>query len=59
MYYNDEQDNRSNLLPLIEFAYNNSEYSATSMSPFFTLCRFYPTIRFEAKDSLYKGGYKL
>jgi len=37
MYYNDEQDNRSNLLPLIEFAYNNSEYSATSMSPFFAL----------------------
>ena len=34
-YCNYEQDNWNDLLPLAEYAYNNSATTATEMSPFF------------------------
>jgi transposase InsO family protein len=34
IFVNDQQDNWASLLPLAEFAYNNSKHSATGMSPF-------------------------
>ena len=35
MYTNYQQDNWSDLLPIAEFAYNNSVHSATQLTPFF------------------------
>jgi len=35
IYYNYQQDNWSELLPLVEFAYNNSLSATTGVSPFF------------------------
>lgn len=34
IFVNDEQDNWTSLLPLAEFAYNNSVHSATNLTPF-------------------------
>jgi hypothetical protein len=34
IFVNDEQDNWASLLPLAEFAYNNSVHSATGLTPF-------------------------
>ena len=34
IFVNNQQDNWASLLLLVEFAYNNSKYSATRMSPF-------------------------
>ena len=36
VYCNYQQDNWSELLPLMEFAYNNTPSTTTSVSPFFT-----------------------
>ena len=36
MYCNYQQDNWANLLPLAEFAYNNTPSAITRVSPFFT-----------------------
>jgi len=36
VYCNYQQDNWSELLPLVEFAYNNAPSATTSVSPFFT-----------------------
>jgi len=36
VYCNYQQDNWSELLPLIEFVYNNAPSATTSVSPFFT-----------------------
>jgi hypothetical protein len=36
LYCNYQQDNWSDLLPIVEFAYNNSPHSTTQVSPFFT-----------------------
>ena len=41
-YCNYEQDNWSDLLPLAEYAYNNSATTATQMSPFFANYGFHP-----------------
>ena len=40
-YCNYEQDNWYDLLPLAEYAYNNSATTATEMSPFYVNYRFY------------------
>ena len=41
-YCNYDQDNRNDLLPLAEYAYNNSATAATQMSPFFANYSFHP-----------------
>ena len=41
-YCNYEQDNWCDLLPLAEYAYNNSATTATQMSPFFANYGFHP-----------------
>ena len=44
VYCNYQQDNWSELLPLVEFAYNNSLSATTSVSPFFVNKRYHPNI---------------
>jgi len=43
-FVNHEQDNWVNLLPMAEFAYNNSVTTATAMSPFYANYGFHPTV---------------
>ena len=42
-FVNHEQDDWVNLLPMAEFAYNNSVTTATGMSPFYANYGFHPT----------------
>jgi hypothetical protein len=42
LYCNYQQDNWSDLLPIAEFAYNNSTHSATQVSPFFANYGYHP-----------------
>ena len=44
IYYNYHQDNWSELLPFMKFAYNNTLSATTGGSPFFTNKRYYPNI---------------
>ena len=44
IYCNYEQDNWSKLLPLAEFAYNNTPSTTTGVSPFFAICGYDPLI---------------
>src|SRR5258706_1558987 len=44
IYCNYEQDNWSKLLPLAEFAYNNTPHATTGVSPFFATCGYDPLI---------------
>ena len=50
IYVNYEQNDRINLLPLAEFAYNNTTQSATGMSPFFANLGFHPQIEVGVKQ---------
>ena len=43
-YVNYNQDNWAKLLPLAEFAYNNSPHSSTKLSPFFANMGFHPNL---------------
>ena len=45
-YVNQQQDNWSSLLPLAEFAYNNSEHEATQKTPFFATFGYHPRADF-------------
>ena len=44
VYCNYQQDNWSELLPLMEFAYNTAPSATTSISPFFTNKRYHLNI---------------
>jgi len=44
VYYNYQQDNWSELLPLMEFAYNNAPSATTGVSPFFANKGYYLNI---------------
>jgi len=44
VYCNYQQDNWSELLPLIEFAYNNAPSATTGVSPFFANKEYHPNI---------------
>jgi hypothetical protein len=44
IYINYQQDDWANLLPLAEFAYNNTAHSATSLTPFFANKGFHPKL---------------
>ena len=43
-YCNYQQDNWSNLLPLVEFAYNNALSTTTGITPFFANKGFHPNL---------------
>ena len=44
VYYNYQQDNWSELLPFMEFAYNNALSATTGVSPFFVNKEYHPNI---------------
>ena len=44
VYCNYQQDNWSELLPLVEFAYNNTPSATTGVSPFFANKRYHPNL---------------
>ena len=46
MFTTKRQDDRSDLLPIAEFAYNNSFHSATRFSPFYATYGYHPTLSF-------------
>jgi len=45
VFINHQQDNWKHLLPLAEFAYNNTQHSATSVTPFFANKGFHPKLK--------------
>jgi hypothetical protein len=52
MFCNYEQDNWRDLLPLAEYAYNNSTTSTTELSPFYANYDFHPeTIWLKQRES--------
>jgi len=52
VYCNYQQDNWSELLPLVEFAYNNAPSATTSVSPFFTNKGYHPNITVHPKHDI-------
>jgi len=44
IYYNYQQDNWSELLPLAEFSYNNAPSATTGVSPFFANKDYHPNL---------------
>ena len=49
VYCNYQQDNWSKLLPLAEFAYNNTPSATTGVSPFFANKEYHPNITVHPK----------
>jgi len=55
-FCNHEQDNWVQLLPLAEFAHNNSIHPSTLMTPFWANYNFHPTMQFKPpKDPSFKS----
>ena len=52
VYCNYQQDNWSKLLPLVEFAYNNTPSTTTGVSPFFTNKGYHPNITVHPKRDI-------
>ena len=52
VYCNYQQDNQSELLSLIEFAYNNTLSTTTSVSLFFTNKKYHPNITVYPKHNI-------
>ena len=52
VYCNYQQDNWSELLPLMKFAYNNAPSATTSVSPFFANKGYYPNITVHPKHDI-------
>ena len=50
-YVNTKQDDWASLLPLAEFAYNNSCHPNSKVSPFFACYGFHPRLTCEPPDS--------
>src|SRR5258706_14177899 len=57
VYMNDQQDDWATLLPMAEFAYNNTTNVTTGVSPFFTNKGYHPelTVDLQTETSLAKA----
>ena len=54
-FANEKQINWANLLPLAEFASNNSLHSSAGATPFYLMYGYYPEIRYEVEDNFPEG----
>lgn len=52
MYCSYQQDNWSDLLPLAEFAFNNSPSATTSISPFYANKSYHPNVTIYPKHNM-------
>jgi len=52
VYYNYQQDNWSELLPFVEFAYNNALSATTGVSPFFANKGYHLNITVHPKHNI-------
>ena len=60
IYVNYQQDDWYSLLPLAEFAYNNTQQSSTQLSPFYANYGYHPSIHFSPNpDSCSVPSYEL
>src|SRR6266481_6120976 len=59
VYINYQQDNWVHLLPLAEFAYNNTTHSATSVTPFFANKGFHPKFKVSLDSVPSESAHKM
>ena len=55
-YADAKQAGWTNLLPLAEFAHNNSTHASAGASPFYLMYGYNPEIHYEVEDNSIKGG---
>jgi hypothetical protein len=58
VYINYQQDDWVNLLPLAEFAYNNTAHSATQVTPFFANKGFHPKLEVSLTSVASEDAYR-
>ena len=58
IYINYQQDDWVNLLPLAEFAYNNTSHSATSLTPFFANKGIHPKLEVSLTSVASEDAYR-
>ena len=51
-FVNFEQNNWANLLPIVEFAYNNAKNASTNHTPFELNCCYHPRMSYEKEVDL-------
>src|SRR5882724_1329276 len=59
VYINYQQDDWVNLLPLAEFAYNNTSHSATMVTPFFSKNGFHPNLKVSLKPVVSEAAHQV
>ena len=59
VFINYQQDDWKHLLPLAEFTYNNTQHSATSVTPFFTNKGFHPKLEVSLKSVLSESALEM
>src|SRR5882724_2800072 len=59
VYINYQQDDWVNLLPLAEFAYNNTSHSATMLTPFFANKGFHPKLKVSIKPVVSEAAHQV
>jgi len=59
VYINYQQDNWVNLLPLAEFAYNNTLHSSTMVTPFFDNKGFHPKLKVFLKSVVSDAAHQV
>jgi len=59
VYINYQQDDWANLLPLAEFAYNNTSHSATMVTPFFANKGFHPKLEVSLEPVVSEAAHQV
>src|SRR5882724_11666284 len=59
VYVNYQQDNWVNILPLTEFAYNNTSHSATMVTPFFANKGFHPKLEVSIEPVVSEAAHQV
>ena len=59
VYINYQQDNWVNLLPLAEFAYNNTSHSAPMVTPFFANKVFHPKLKVSLEPVVSEAAHQV